>query len=183
MTYKAASRQIAVGDHASRRPRHGADDRHTGPSRFACVDDGDVALRNLTYRLLVDLGHAPTANEVAAALATRVEDVCAGWERLHREHALVLQDDLREIRMAAPFSAIPTAYKVFVNDRWWHANCAWDAFGICAALHSDGTIATSCADCGEQITIEVHGAEPDDTTLLFHCLVPAINWWDDIVFT
>jgi hypothetical protein len=24
---------------------------------------------------------------------------------------------------------------------------------------------------------------PDDERLLFHCLVPAAHWWDDIVFT
>jgi len=24
---------------------------------------------------------------------------------------------------------------------------------------------------------------PDDESLLFHCLVPAARWWDDIVFT
>ena len=26
-------------------------------------------------------------------------------------------------------------------------------------------------------------AHPDDETLLFHCLVPAARWWEDIVFT
>jgi len=24
---------------------------------------------------------------------------------------------------------------------------------------------------------------PDDESFLFHCLVPAAHWWDDIVFT
>ena len=67
--------------------------------------------------------------------------------------------------------------------RWWYANCAWDAFGICAALHADGRIETSCADCGEALAVEVANAQPDDGTHLFHCLVPAARWWDDIVFT
>ena len=48
--------------------------------------------------------------------------------------------------MANPFSAVPTAYRVLARDRWWYANCAWDAFGVCAALHADGRIETSCAD-------------------------------------
>jgi hypothetical protein len=85
--------------------------------------------------------------------------------------------------MANPFSAIPTAYRVLVDDRWWHANCAWDAFGVCAALRADGHIETSCADCGEALTVNVTSETPDDPTLLFHCLVPASQWWDDIVFT
>jgi hypothetical protein len=85
--------------------------------------------------------------------------------------------------MANPFSAVPTSHRVLVDGRWWYANCAWDAFGVCAALHADGTIESSCADCGDLIRITVHDMQPDDPTLLFHCLVPAHRWWDDIVFT
>ena len=68
-------------------------------------------------------------------------------------------------------------------DRSWFANCAWDAFGICAALHVDGRIETECPDCGDPITVDVRDERPDDESLLFHCLVPAARWWDDIGFT
>ena len=85
--------------------------------------------------------------------------------------------------MANPFSAVPTAYRVHAQGRWWYGNCAWDAFGICAALRSDGRIETSCPDCGEPLAVEVRGGRPDVESLLFHCLVPAARWWDDIVFT
>ena len=98
-----------------------------------------------------------------------------GWARLHDAHALVLQAGGREIRMANPFSAVPTAHRVLADGRWWYANCAWDAFGVCAALHADGTIESSCADCGDPIRITVNDMQPDDPTLLFHCLVPAHN--------
>jgi hypothetical protein len=85
--------------------------------------------------------------------------------------------------MANPFSAVPTAYRVQAGGRWWHANCAWDALGICGALHVDGRVETSCRDCGAPIVVEVRDQRPDDEGLLFHCLVPAASWWDDIVFT
>lgn len=147
------------------------------------MDDADVELRNVTYQMFVDSGHAPTAETVAASIGTPVDDVLQGWARLHDALALVLQTGGREIRMANPFSAVPTAYRVHAKDRWWYANCAWDAFGICAALHCDGTIETSCADCGDAITVRVREEQPDDASLLFHCLVPANRWWDDIVFT
>jgi hypothetical protein len=147
------------------------------------VDDVDVSLRNVTYRMFVDAGRAPTAAAVAAAIGATVDDVLDGWARLHDAHALVLHTGSLEIRMANPFSAVPTAYRVLANGRWWYANCAWDAFGVCAALHSDGTIEASCADCGDPITVTVHEGQPDDPTLLFHCLVPANHWWEDIVFT
>lgn len=147
------------------------------------MDDSDVALRNITYRMFVEAGRAPTAEAVAATIDGTVDEVLQGWARLHDAHALVLQADGREIRMANPFSAVPTAYRVLANGRWWYANCAWDAFGVCAALHSDGTIETSCADCGDPISIIVSDGQPDDETILFHCPVPANQWWDDIVFT
>jgi hypothetical protein len=147
------------------------------------VDANDIVLRNATYSMFVELGRAPTSLDVADRLGCDHADVVDGWRRLHDAHALVLNQHTDEIRMANPFSAVPTSYRVRALDRWWYANCAWDAFGICAALHVDGEIATSCADCGDPIDVRVVDRHPDDHALLFHCLVPASRWWTDIVFT
>lgn len=147
------------------------------------MDEPDLRVRRITYRLFVESGRAPTADEVATAATMTGEEVRAAWHRLHDGHAIVLQHGATEIRMANPFSAVPTAYRVRADDRWWYANCAWDALGICAALHADGTIETSCADCGEPLTVDVISQQPSDASLLFHCIVPASAWWSDIVFT
>jgi len=151
------------------------------------MDDADLRLRNVTYGLFVDLGRAPTALEVAAAMGSTGADVEDGWRRLHDAHALVLQAGATEIRMANPFSAVPTAFRVRARERWWYANCAWDAFGVCAALGEDGRIETSCPDCGDAIVVDVvdqrPAGEPGSDGLLFHCFVPARSWWDDIGFT
>jgi hypothetical protein len=138
----------------------------------------DLDLRRRTYAHMVEHGRAPRPEELGDSDA-----IVAGWRRLHDAHALVLNRATDEIRMLNPFSVVPTAYRVRALDRWWYANCAWDAFGVCAALHSDGRIETSCADCGEPIAVEVRDERPDDDSLLFHVLVPAAHWWDDIVFT
>jgi hypothetical protein len=138
----------------------------------------DVDIRNRTYGLIGELGRVPLAAEVGP-----VEEIRSAWRRLHDAHALVLDPVGEEIRMANPFSAVPTAYRVESGGRSWYGNCAWDAFGICAALGSDGRIETTCADCGEPIAVEVRGQRPDAKDLVFHCLVPAAHWWDDIVFT
>ena len=148
-----------------------------------CVEEFDRDLRQLTYRLFVERRRAPAATEVADEAGLDVTSVQEGWQRLHRAHALVLHPATSEIRMANPFSAVPTSYRVHAGGAWWYANCAWDAFGICAALHFDGRIETSCPDCGEAILVDVVEQRPSDETLLFHCLVPACHWWDDIVFT
>ena len=137
------------------------------------MDDRDLELRNLTYRAFVELGRAPAAGE----LGLDRDDVVAGWRRLHDAHALVLEPGGDEIRMANPFSAVPTAYRVQADGRPWFGNCAWDAFGICAALDVDGRI-----EHGD-IVVEVRDRQPDDESLVFNCLVPAAHWWDDIVYT
>ena len=143
------------------------------------MDEADLRLRNLTYDLVVELGRAPTAEEAGHAAGI---DVTEGWQRLHEQHALVL-DDGGGIRMANPFSAVPTPHRVNARGRWWYANCAWDAFGICAAFDSDGRVETSCPDCGDELVVEILDGVPGDESLVFHCLVPAAHWWDDIVFT
>lgn len=147
------------------------------------MDAVDIAIRNTTYRLFVENGSAPSAADVATAAGISLSDTEAAWRRLHDAHAIVLQPDAVELRMANPFSAVPTAYRVNAGGRSWYANCAWDAFGICAALHTDGHIETTCPECGEAIECEVRDGQSVDKQLLFHCLVPAAQWWDDIVFT
>jgi Alkylmercury lyase len=142
------------------------------------VDEPDLELRRRTYAFLVQHGRAPVADELGDT-----EEVVSGWRRLHAEHALVLNEATDELQMLNPFSAVPTAYRVQARGRWWYGNCAWDALGICAALHADGRVETSCPDCGEPLVVEVRDERVDDESLLFHCLVPAAHWWDDIAFT
>lgn len=147
------------------------------------MEPADLALRNDTYALFVELGRAPSAGEVADASGVAESDVRAAWRRLHDQHALVLDRTTGAIRMANPFSGVPTPHLVCAGGRSWYANCAWDAFGICAALQVDGEIDTSCPDCGEPIAVGVRRGRSDDERLVFHSLVDARRWWDDIVFT
>jgi Alkylmercury lyase len=147
------------------------------------MDERDRSVRIRTYSLFVDRGRAPTAEEAAAFEGVTREELVASWRRLEEAHALVLDPATDEIRMANPFSAVPTNFRLHAADRDWWANCAWDAFGICVVLGEDGRIESACPDCREPIRLDVRGGRPDDEALVFHCLVPAAQWWDDIVFT
>ena len=106
----------------------------------------------------------------------------ASWRRLHDGHALVL-DEVGEIAMANPFAARPTDFRVDAAGRSWFANCGWDAFGIGAALGVDSAFDTHCADCDEPIHITIRDGLPGDPSPVFHVLVPAAQWWNDIGFT
>jgi hypothetical protein len=144
----------------------------------------DLAVRNHVYADFVATGRAPTAPDVARALGMSESEAADALRRLHDAHALVLdRHDPPRIAMLNPFACRPTPHRVRARGRWWYANCGWDAFGVAAALDADAEIASSCPDCAEPIEIQVRAqrAVPDDH--VFHVLLPASRWWDDIAFT
>jgi hypothetical protein len=65
----------------------------------------------------------------------------------------------------------------------YFANCAWDALGIPAALHGPGLVHSRCEQSLEPLELAVSVNGPERSSWLFHCLVPAAKWWDDLVFT
>jgi hypothetical protein len=147
------------------------------------MNGADLQLRNHLYRRFVELGRAPRFDELADELGLPLEDIFSGMRRLHDAHAVVLEPEGDRIRMANPFSAVPTPHRVRAEGRDWYANCAWDAFGVLAALDVNGHVSSECPDCGAAVEINVHDREPVDDDHLVHVNVPAAHWWDDIVFT
>ena len=123
----------------------------------------------------------PPVAVIAAATGLSDGDVIAGWRRLHDAHALVLDGDA--LRMLNPFSLIRTMHRVATAGRFWYANCAWDAFGVCSALGTPGRIETRCPDCSASLVIDSVDETAAARSLVFHSLVPARHWWDDIAFT
>jgi hypothetical protein len=100
--------------------------------------------------------------------------------RLGAERILVLDGD--RIRMAAPFSGVPTPFVVRTGDRSYYANCIWDALGISPMLKIDSTIETHCPDCAAPLSLAIVNEELFGDGVV-HFAVPAIRWWEDIVYT
>ncbi len=146
------------------------------------MEKSDLDLRNATYSALVELGRAPTRDEVATSTGRSVAEVTRGWERLHDAHALVLAGG-GSLAMLNPFAARPTPFRVEAAGRSWFANCGWDAFGIGAALGVDSVIHTACPDCAEEMVVHVRDRRPVETDAVWHVLIPAATWWNDIGFT
>jgi hypothetical protein len=96
---------------------------------------------------------------------------------------LVLEADGESIRMALPFSGVPTQHVVEAGGLRYYANCAWDALGISAALQKPAVVYSRCEGSGEPLRLSVGHDGPEASGWLFHSLVPAAHWWADIVFT
>ena len=144
-----------------------------------------LAFRFLVYRHFVEEGSAPSRAHLAATLGD-LETTDRLLRSLHEQHMLVLDDRPHrrgEIRMALPFAAEPTNFRVTTDDGAWWANCAWDSLAMLAALHRDGRIESSWADTGEPVELTVTDGrlDPSDGGILFP--LPARQWWDDIVLT
>src|SRR3954471_4859516 len=145
--------------------------------------DFDVEVKLAVYNHFASTAERPTATDIARRLESSPAEVLESYTRLRGQRVIVLDKDGQSIRMAPPFSGVPTQHVVETGDRSYYANCAWDAFGIPAALHKSATIKSQCGQSGQLLTLAVDENGPEASDWLFHCLVPAAHWWDDIVFT
>ncbi len=145
--------------------------------------DFDTRVKMAVYRHIADTGQRPSPDRIAEGVGTSREAVLESYGRLAAQRLLVLEADGASIRMASPFSGVPTQHVVVSEGRQYFANCAWDALGIVAALQRQGTVFSRCEQSGEPYRLEVGVDGPEPSDWWFHCLVPAAQWWDDIVFT
>jgi Alkylmercury lyase len=145
--------------------------------------DFDTNVKLAVYRYFASTGQAPLVAQVAAQLACSQADVRVAYARLRANRVLLLEPDGETIRMAPPFSGVPTQHKVEVGRQAYSANCAWDALGIPAALHQEAVVRSSCGQSGAPLRLRVGPDGPEPSQWLFHCQVPAARWWVDLVFT
>lgn len=143
----------------------------------------DTQTKLAIYRLFAEHARRPSLTEVAARVGADAGSVLAAYARLRAQRVLALEADGESIRMAPPFSGVPTQHVSVVGGKRYFANCAWDSLGVIAALQQPGVVHSRCEHSGEPLHLEVGLDGPEPSTWLFHCLVPAAKWWDDIVFT
>lgn len=139
-------------------------------------------VRGAIYDAIVATGAAPSARDVAREQGIDERAVAVAFRSLADAHVIVLKPGTREIWSAPPFSGVPTAFRVRSDAQAWYAPCAWDAFGIPAALKRNVTCAARCAWSGELLRCGVQDDESFGDGVI-HLLVPAAHFWDDIVHT
>jgi hypothetical protein len=141
------------------------------------------AVRHFIYQYIVEHEQPPSVEETATGLAIGLAEAENAYRGLHERHAILLKPGSLDVRIANPFSGVPTAFLVHANGHTYWANCAWDTLGIAAALHSDARIEAVCADTQTPAEIHVeHGAVRGNGEVI-HLPVPYRNWHDDLVRT
>ena len=143
----------------------------------------DTQTKLAIYGHFAETGQRPSLQVIADRVGADVSSVRAAYLRLRGQRVLVLEADGASIRMAPPFSGVPTQHVVIVGETKYFANCAWYSFGIPAALRRPGRVHSRCEQSGKPLRLEIGLDGPPPSNWLFHCLVPAAKWWDNIVFT
>ncbi|MFC9558303.1 alkylmercury lyase family protein [Agromyces sp. NPDC056965] len=144
-------------------------------------------VRDLVYETLAAEGRAPSVGELARMTGSSTARVQGLLTELADAHALVLSAEGDRIRMAHPFTAAPMAFVLTPvdghDDRRWWGGCAWDSFGISAALKLDVRIDTACPQCGEHISVHAGPETAPEGELAVRFPRPAAQWWEDVVAT
>jgi hypothetical protein len=145
--------------------------------------DLDTRVKLAIYGTAAASGKLPTAPEVARRLHLSESEAARSYARIAEQRLLLLEPDGVTIRMAPPFSGVPTQHRVLAGGVEYFANCAWDALGIPAALHQEAQIHSRCEQSLAPLHLSVGLNGPPPSDWLFHVAVPAARWWDDLVFT
>jgi hypothetical protein len=145
--------------------------------------DQDGRVRLAVYGHFIDTGARPGVKDLSQRLGLSPEAVEDSLRRLGSQRVLVLEEGSTDIRMAMPFSGVPTGFRVETPLGGWWANCAWDALGIAAMLQVTARVETRCEDCGEALTVRVEQGRLARSEGVIHFAIPAARWWEDIVFT
>jgi hypothetical protein len=147
------------------------------------MPDSDLEIRLAVYRYFADNARSPVLEEMCDIVGLSPEEVQDAYQRLRARRLLVPSSDGRSIQMAPPFSGVETQHRVYVGERQYYGNCAWDAFGVIAALGGHGRVESRCEATYEPLMLSLAPSGPSDSSWRFHVVVPAAQWWNDIVFT
>jgi hypothetical protein len=140
-------------------------------------------IRYFIYQHFTSATLPPTFAETAERFHLSLDETRAVYHDLNQRDAIYLEPGKANIRMAFPFSAVPTPFRVHTLIKSYWANCAWDSLGIPAALQCDAIIEAACAGSREPLTLIVRDARLFAHGECAHFLLPFRQWYDNLEFT
>ena len=150
------------------------------------LSERDWQVRLHIYRHFVGNACPPTTAETAQALGISEDEAREAYQRLDRKHLILLEPGTTDVRIANPFSGVPTPHRVTANGRLYYANCAFDALGIPAILGSDATIEstfTNRTGAGTPAHLEIRDGSLHANDGVVHFPIPFREWYDDQIHT
>jgi Alkylmercury lyase len=111
-------------------------------------------VRHFVYNHFADKTIPPSIEDTARHFNISTEEASEYYKELNSRHAFFLEPETLTIRMANPFSGIPTDFKVHADSKTYYANCAWDMLGIPATLHCDAIIEAKFTESNETVQLE-----------------------------
>ncbi|KPJ90997.1 MAG: hypothetical protein AMS18_09600 [Gemmatimonas sp. SG8_17] len=114
--------------------------------------DFDTAVRMTICQHIAETTAVPTLHQTARLVGASPPEVRESYRRFRDKRVLVLQPDGETILMAPPFAGSETQHLVRVEGKEYFANCAWDAFGVVAALRSPGEVMSRCEQTLEPLS-------------------------------
>jgi hypothetical protein len=148
------------------------------------LSERDWDIRTRIYGHIVEHGGPPGHLDIAAEFGIDPEEARLAFHRLHAAHALFLEPGGDDVRMANPFSAVPTPFRVEAGERSYYANCAWDALAIPSVLGRDAVIHARLEVADTTIQIAVIDGKPRPAEdYIVHYAIPFRHWYDDLIHT
>ena len=125
------------------------------------ANDFDTVVKLALYGITAESGRIPAIAAAADRVRATPAAVKEAYLRLRARRLLWLEADSVTVRMAPPFSGVPTQHQVMVDGIEYYANCAWDALAIPAALHRPGLVRSRCEQSLVPLELYVgsHGPE------------------------
>src|SRR5215475_172578 len=86
-------------------------------------DDLDTKVKLAIYEMTAETGRVPNSSEISRRIDVEENEVLTVFGRLHAKRLLLPEPgDPKRIRMAPPFSGVPTAFPVEANGKQYYAN-------------------------------------------------------------
>jgi hypothetical protein len=97
--------------------------------------DFDTRVKIAVYGAIAQSGSTSSIEAVAAKMGATPAAIKDSYARLRANRLLLLEADGVTIRVAPPFSGVPTQHRVTVDGMEYYVNCAWGALGNAAREH------------------------------------------------
>ena len=143
----------------------------------------NASLHHRIIKHFIEVGHAPSVDELSAEFERSREAVVAGLLDLQEYHGVVLHPGSAEIWVIHPFSTAPTNFWVESEDKSWWGNCAWCSLGVAALVGGNVTITTNLGAEGSQVRVKIVDGKLCDTGYFVHFPIPMKHAWDNVIFT